>query len=107
MTGLQATVVTVSCLWLVMLAYITTGESLGIVYSSCISHSGLGVTFMNSTVSVKKCYCLSTTTWTMKEWLRHIKGTLFFFSEELFSNESVGPCSPNIHFSSYPIPAKI
>ncbi|KAG0085172.1 hypothetical protein BGZ92_009204 [Podila epicladia] len=50
MTGLQATVVTVSCLWLVMLAYITTGESLGIVYSSCISHGGLGVTFMNSTV---------------------------------------------------------
>ncbi|KAG0026003.1 hypothetical protein BGZ81_006694 [Podila clonocystis] len=50
MTGLQATVVTVSCLWLVMLAYITTGESLGIVYSSCISHGGLGVTFMNSTI---------------------------------------------------------
>ncbi|KAG0356665.1 ATP-binding cassette sub- G member 5 [Podila minutissima] len=36
MAGLQATVVIVSCLWLVMLAYITTGESLGIVYSSCI-----------------------------------------------------------------------
>ncbi|KAF9330090.1 hypothetical protein BG006_006936 [Podila minutissima] len=50
MTGLQAMVVTVSCLRLAMLAYITTGESLGIVYSSCISHGRLGVAFMNSTV---------------------------------------------------------
>ncbi|KFH64430.1 hypothetical protein MVEG_10255 [Podila verticillata NRRL 6337] len=49
-TGLQATAVTVSCLWLVMLAYVTTGESLGIVYLSCISHGGLSVAFMNSTV---------------------------------------------------------
>ncbi|KAG0366271.1 ATP-binding cassette sub- G member 5 [Gamsiella multidivaricata] len=50
-TGLQTNVKSVSSMVLVMFAYITTGESLGIAYSSWfVSNGGLGVAFMNSTV---------------------------------------------------------
>ncbi|KAG0022926.1 hypothetical protein BGZ80_010841 [Entomortierella chlamydospora] len=50
-TGLQTNATSVASMVLVMFAYITTGESLGIAYSACFrAKGGLGVAFMNSTV---------------------------------------------------------
>ncbi|KAF9192310.1 hypothetical protein BGZ50_008674 [Haplosporangium sp. Z 11] len=47
---LQHTLLSYLSLVLVLFAFMTTGESFGIVYSTCISHGGLSVAFMNSTV---------------------------------------------------------
>ncbi|KAI1316389.1 ATP-binding cassette sub- G member 5 [Mortierella claussenii] len=50
-TGLQTTAISVASMVLVILAYVTAGESIGIMYSSCLlKNGGLGVAFMNSVV---------------------------------------------------------
>lgn len=51
LTRMQTTVLTFFSFWVIMFGYINTGESIGIAFSTLVSHAGLNIAVMSAVVN--------------------------------------------------------
>ncbi|KAG0031880.1 hypothetical protein BGZ81_000393 [Podila clonocystis] len=52
LTRMQTTVLTFFSFWVIMFGYINTGESIGIAFSTLVSHAGLNIAVMSAVIAI-------------------------------------------------------